>query len=377
MGIMSAINQRSQINLGQSQLEEEKKRVAQEAAINSLKTILEVGGEFTGGQLEKIAKNTGMDSDVLASIMKGRIAEHVANSPEDIKAGTAINERKPISASEYDEKFGAAGKDVIYSLPSKEARTSAVNVATEKALSPVKVDVAGKIAKATEEGSLLGRGTRQALKAQKDINKVMISYQTNINNLQQQREIAVKQAMPDANTVARLDEEIRHNMEMEKYYKDMLGIREITAAPGGGNIDALLDAATSAGLTTIDKRTKAVVLRPVEQGSAEDLSLQKLAKEAGVSLIAQPATGLFEFTKEAAGYGRKIQYGFTAPKIKGGSSSSTSVKTSTRQRGSDTNVQGKLSYEEYKKAVITAPANKGKQVTEEKIKELYEAYKKK
>ena len=336
MGIIGAINQRAQVNNQRDQIEEEKKRREQEAAIKSLETILSMGGSFSGEQLDQVAQGTGMNSGVLKSIMEGKVAEHIANSPEEVKTGTAINERKPISEVEYENRFGSGGKDVIYTLPSAEARIANAEVAKQKALSPITVDTAGKVAKATSEGTALGEGTPQALQAKEDVQKVLMTYQTQLNDLQQKREIAVKQAMPDKNTIDKLDEDIRHNKAMESYYENLLGFKE-TTTPAGGNIDAVLDAAVSANLAGIDPKTKAIVLKPVGIGSAEELSLKLLAKNAGLELTAQPAKGPASFVKEALGK-PQIQYGFTAPTVKGGSGTSKSVVKKEKTRGSQTPV---------------------------------------
>jgi hypothetical protein len=243
-----------------------------------------------------------------------------------------LNPRVPISPEQYDKKFGASGSDIVYSLPSKEARTMDIEVAKEKALAPIKVDTAAKTKKAEVEATLTGQATPEALAAQRATNKVLLEHQTKLNDLQKQREIAVKQANPSPIEIEKINAEIRYHDEMVKIYEATLGVKQETA--GSGNFDALLKAATSSGLTIIDPKTKAIVLKPVEMNSAEDLTLQKLAQQSGVQLTKQPATGAFAFAKETWRGKPQIQYGFTAPQIKGTGAKTTTTET-VKGRGTE------------------------------------------
>jgi hypothetical protein len=98
----------------------------------TLEMMLKSGGDFSSGTLQQISNKTGIPIEALQGIAtSATINPDVANSPEDVKTlnSSALNERHPITSSEYDKQFGSGGSQVTYNLPSSEDRANMAEVA--------------------------------------------------------------------------------------------------------------------------------------------------------------------------------------------------------------------------------------------------------
>lgn len=111
------------MNLAQLLMQMKKLKMAQ--GEQSLQNILNTGGEVNQKQAEAMNEAAGMPKGYLQSISKPEIR------PEN-------TEREPISAEEYDKRFGEQGTQVNYKLPSAIQRRNAAEIEKEKTLIPIR-----------------------------------------------------------------------------------------------------------------------------------------------------------------------------------------------------------------------------------------------
>jgi hypothetical protein len=100
--------------------ERQKKRIDIEKGQFAIQQLMKSGGSFDAGTLQKIADNAGIPVDVLQNI--GAATINPSTNPDETFA-------KPITAQDYDSRFGQGGSQVTYNLPSAEERANKAEVA--------------------------------------------------------------------------------------------------------------------------------------------------------------------------------------------------------------------------------------------------------
>ena len=320
----------------------------------TLELLLKTGGNFDEGILQKISQQTGVSPDVLKGIATGReIKPNIANAPEDVAAGNAVNPRESISAQEYDKRFGAGGTDVgNYIMPSAEERATSAKVATiketaqpeaeagylkEKAINPAIIKRAGGVKSAETKAGITAQATPEVMAAKKKLyNEEFAQYSQKVAlDLDNAKKLKMAAINPDEKR--KIDAEIKHLENVDKHNKAMELIygKEPTVVPA--KMTDILNSLVASGFATKDSKT-GIHLNEYAPGSVEEQAIEHTFKMSGIPYDKRTVSGgWFGLGSDVTKFSVGVQ-----PTVKGGSKGVKKVESSgeTNQPATEPVVKG-------------------------------------
>ena len=316
-----------------------------EAAANkeTLELLLKAGGSFDEGTLQKIAQQTGVSPEILKNIGKAEISP--STNPDETFA-------KPITAEDYDKRFGAGGTQVSYVLPSLEERATKAKVATiketaqpeadamvtkESALNPVIAKRAGMVKSSETASGITAQATPEVMAAKKKLYAEEFGQYKQRVEVDLQKAMDLKKAAQSPDEIRKINAEILHLQNVDRHNKVMEGIygKEATVVPA--KMTDVLNSLVASGFATKDSKT-GIHLNEYAPGSVEEQAIEHTFKMSGIPYDKRTVSGgWFGLGSDVTKFSVGVQ-----PTVKGGSKGVKKVESSgeTNQHATEPVVKG-------------------------------------